>query len=173
MIERPTPKEYHAHFELYIALVVDAVSCEQLRVQLNNVIDKLSALTEDQAKYRYAPGKWSIKQVIGHLSDTERVMSYRLLRVARGDRTSLPAFHEESFMLHSPYDELSMRDVIEEFRAVRCSTIALCNGLCDEAWLRRGIIDNQEMSARALGYIITGHVIHHMKMIEERYLQSY
>ena len=154
----------------YIALVApvtDAVS--RLETQRDVVVARLAALAESRAAFRYAPDKWTIKEVIGHLSDAERVFGYRLLRIARGDATPLAGFDEKIYVPAGAFDRRSVRDLMEEWRAVRHATVALAHGLPREAWNRRGVANSRSVTAAALLYIVLGHVEHHLKILEERY----
>ncbi len=169
MMNRPASDEYAAYYGKYIALVPDGSLPEWLSRQLVETTKLLSGLTNEQEAFRYAPGKWSVKEVLGHLIDTERIMSYRLLRIARGDETPLAGYEDEAYVLQGSFDSRPMSALLEEFRAVRGSTIALINGVPEEAWTRRGIANNSELSARALAYIIAGHELHHRKLLSERY----
>src|SRR4029077_5181557 len=121
--------------------------------------------------HRYAPGKWSIKEVIGHVSDAERVFSHRALRFARGDRTRLPGFDEKAYTPAGRFDARPLPDLAAELDAVRHATIALFAGLDSEALARRGPANNKEVSVRALAYIIAGHERHHVGILRERYLK--
>jgi hypothetical protein len=132
----------------------------------------LENVAPDQADYRYAPEKWSLKEVIGHITDTERIMSYRALCIARGDRTALPGFNEESYVAHAEFGRFALADLLEEFKLVRQNTIAVLSRLTDEAWRRVGIANKHEISTRALGYIMAGHLFHHRAIIQERYLHD-
>jgi len=125
---------------------------------------------ESRGGHRYAEGKWSIREVIAHLNDTERVFSYRLLRFARGDAAALPSFDENVFAKASEADARTVADLAEEFSAVRGATLALVRPMRDEQMARHGTASGKEISARALAWIMAGHVQHHMKVLRERYL---
>ncbi|MCZ8511035.1 DinB family protein [Paenibacillus filicis] len=167
---RPTSGEYGGDFGKYINRVPDGNIFEILTRQLSENTEFLSGLTETQAGHRYAPGKWSLKEVIGHVIDNERIMAYRLLRIARGDRTPLPGYDENALMEGSSFDELPWSAVLEDYAAVRRATLTLLEGLREDAWSRLGVANNAELSAKALAYIIAGHEIHHLGVIRERYL---
>jgi len=140
--------------------------------QRADVLALFSPLSEMQALLRYAPGKWSLKEMVGHLSDSERILSMRALRFARGDATELPGFDEDAYVAAAGSDARTLPELLTEFRHVRESTIALFDSL-DEATLeRRGPANGQVMSARALGWVIAGHVEHHLDVVRERYLPS-
>ncbi|NOJ71744.1 DinB family protein [Paenibacillus alvei] len=126
-----------------------------------------------QVEYRYAPGKWSIKEVLGHIANTERVMAYRLLRIARGDQTPLTGFDENQFMNGFAFDSMPMSELLEDYQAVRHATLTLLRGLTDEAALRTGTTNNMTISARALAYTIAGHELHHLRVLKMRWLTSF
>lgn len=172
MLEKPQAGEYAAHFEPYIQKVPEGNLSSLLEKQVDEVIQRLGQITEEQGSYRYAEGKWSLKEVLGHISDTERIMSYRLLRIARGDTTPLPGFEENLFVTHAHADRQTVNALLQDFAAVRIATLSLIRQLDDEAWARIGTFSDHPGSARALAYIIAGHSIHHFNIIEERYLQS-
>lgn len=170
MLERPLAGEYGSHFEPYIKKVPDVDLTVLLESQIEEFIQLLSGGSEEQAKFRYAEGKWSLKEVLGHIADTERIMSYRLLRIARGDKTPLPGFEENLFVAHAQADARSMNDLLQDFAAVRIATLSLFRQLDDEAWMRVGNTSGYDITARATAYVIAGHAIHHMGIMKDRYL---
>lgn len=168
---RPAADEHNPYFSRYIDRVPEGSDIVQvLAAQDTEIADLLGGVDEERAAYRYAEGKWSIKQVVGHLSDTERVMTYRLLCVARGDQTSLPGFDENVFAENAGSDARTFADLLAEWRAVRAATLPLVANLSDEAWGRRGTANNNPATPRALAWITAGHVIHHADILRERYL---
>ncbi|WP_334071840.1 MULTISPECIES: DinB family protein [Paenibacillus] len=171
MLGKPQAGEFADHFTPYIELVPEGDLLSLLEKQVEEVIALLGPITEEQAHYRYAEGKWSLKEVLGHVADTERVMSYRLLRIARGDTTPLPGFDESLFASHANADARSVNELLQDFAAVRIATVSLMRQLDDTAWQRLGVFSNHPGSARALGYIIAGHAIHHLNIVKERYLK--
>jgi hypothetical protein len=172
MRQRPTNVEYSAYQEQYVSLVGEGSITDILAEQAEWTIALLSSITEEQANYRYAPGKWALKEVIGHISDNERVMSYRLLRIARGDKTPLPGYDQDDFMKEAPFQSWTLSQVIEDYASVRRATLTLVRGLSDEALLRTGIANDSAISARALAYINAGHELHHLRIIQEKYLAN-
>jgi hypothetical protein len=172
MRQRPTNVEYSAYQEQYVSLVGEGSITDILAEQAERTIALLSSITEEQANYRYAPGKWTLKEVIGHISDNERVMSYRLLRIARGDKTPLPGYDQDDFMKEAPFQSWTLSQVIEDYASVRRATLTLVRGLSDEALLRTGIANDSAISARALAYINAGHELHHLRIIQEKYLAN-
>ncbi|HYE58379.1 MAG TPA: DinB family protein, partial [Rhodothermales bacterium] len=129
----------------------------------------LRSLDEERARHRYAPGKWSVKEVLGHVTDAERIFAYRLLCIARGDQTSFPGFDENAYVPNSGADDRSMDDLLDEFAAVRRATLALLRGLPDAAMTRIGTANGQLVSVRALPFILAGHAQHHLNVLRERY----
>ncbi len=170
MSNRPAKDEYAPYYETYISLVPEGSLESTLTKQLEETTRMLLAISEEQANHRYASGKWSLKEVLGHITDTERIMSYRLLRIARGDKTPLAGFDEEAFVKGASFSSCAWSELLEDYIAVRRSTLTLLRGLSEEAWNRRGVANNSELSARALAYIICGHELHHRRVIQERYL---
>jgi hypothetical protein len=168
-ISRPGPDESIAYYHRYIDKVAGEDITDQLASQLHEVEKLLEPVTDRAALARYAEGKWSIKEIIGHLIDTERIFAYRLLRIARGDSTPLPGFDENAYNPEGHFDERPIAMLLAEFRSVRQSTSALFEGLPAQAWERRGIANGQPISARALAYIIVGHVFHHLGVLRDRY----
>ncbi len=168
--DRPLQKEYGSYYETYIRLVPEGNVVEVLADQLKAASEYLSDIPEDRGNYRYAPGKWSLKEVLGHINDNERVMSYRLLRFARGDRTSLAGYDQDEFMKGVSFDSLNLSEIIEDYISVRRATLTLLRGLSEEAWSRKGIANENELSVKALAYIIAGHELHHLNIVKERYI---
>ena len=166
---RPAPTEYAPYYERYVSLVAGDV-VETLERQGAETAALLRGLTEEQGDVRYEPGKWSVKELIGHLIDTERILSYRLLRVARGDRTPIEGFDQDPYVANSNAGARTLRSLADEFGHVRAATLALVRGLDDAAWSRSGVANENEVSARALAYIIAGHEAHHVRILRERYL---
>lgn len=170
--ERPETSEYAEYYRRYIDLVADGDIFETLALQLADSLTLLSDLDEKQALFRYAPEKWSVKETIGHLMDTERVFGYRALRFARGDKTPLPGIEQDSLIKAAHFDERPWGELLREWRIVREANLALFHSFDDDAMMRVGNASGFDVSVRALPWIIAGHEIHHMKIIRERYLTS-
>jgi hypothetical protein len=167
----PSADEFAPSYASYIARVADVASpVDELVAQRARLLNFLSPLSDDRACYRYATGKWSVKEMVGHLADGERVMAYRLLRIGRGDETPLPGFEEDDYVRAADSDARAFGDLLDEWAAVRDATAALARGMPADAWPRRGSANGTPVSARALLYIILGHVEHHRSILEERYL---
>jgi hypothetical protein len=170
VIARPHESEYAPFYAGYVSQVPDGDPIALLAQQIEDTTRLLAGLGEERAAFRYAPGKWSIKEVVGHLSDSERVFSYRALRIARNDRTPLPAFDENAWMPYGNFDARSLADLLDELKHVRRSTLALYGSLTPEMVARQGTASQKEVTVRALIYITAGHERHHRRMLEERYL---
>ena len=168
-IPRPASDEAAPFYHGYIARVQGENIGEQLRNQLTEVERVVSTLDDRAALARYAPGKWSVMEVLGHLTDVERIFGYRLLRIARGDATPLPGFDENTYVPAGRFDERPLRALLADFRAVRLSSLALVEGLPSAAWSARGAASGNEITARALAYILVGHVAHHLGVLRDRY----
>lgn len=170
LVPLPGADEYGPFYAGYIARVpADADILDVLARQQVSTAARFAAVPGDRAGYRYAPGKWSVRELLVHLSDAERIMAYRALRVARGDATPLPGFDEEAFAPQSGAEALSIAEIAAEWEAVRRATLALLHHLPDTAWLRRGQASGMPVSVRALAYIIAGHTAHHWDVLTERY----
>ena len=167
----PRPDEFAPFHAGYIARVANLASpIDELVAQRARLLNFLAPLSDAQALHRYAPGKWSVKELVGHLADAERIMAYRLLRIARGDETPLPGFEENDYVKTAGSDARPFGDLLDEWAAVRDATSALVRGLPAGAWERRGTANGTPVSSRALLYIILGHTEHHRSILEERYL---
>jgi hypothetical protein len=173
MNQRPASTEYAPYHERYVSLVPEGDLLQLMSQQIKETTDLLRNITDAQGEYRYAPGKWSLKEVIGHMSDTERVMSYRLLRFARGDQTPLMGFAQDPYVNGAAFGLHSVQDLLEELSAVRQATLYLLHGLTDEAWARAGTASDNYVTVKGLAYIIAGHELYHRKIIEEAYLPTF
>ncbi len=170
MLNKPFINEYPAYYETYIKLVSDEPINDLYLSQLENTMSLLSGLNETQANFQYAPGKWTLKEVIGHITDTERIMSYRLLRIARGDQTPLAGYDDAQYVREGSFNNRFLSDLLKDFSIVRKASHHLILSLHDDTWIRKGVASNQEISVRALAYIIAGHELHHVNIIKKRYL---
>ena len=168
--QRPGPDEYNPYYHTYIVLVPDGNVLAGLSEQHGVTQQVLCGLTEAQALFRPAPAEWSIKQVIGHLIDTERIFAYRLLRFARGDERPLRGYEQGPYVDAARFDELRLADLLEEFAAVRAGNVLMIAGLDEPAWKRGGIASDNPVTARALGWTIAGHERHHLLSLREKYL---
>jgi hypothetical protein len=168
----PDPSEYAPYYGKYITLVGGNDVVAALEDQPRETVALLSGLTEEQGDYRYAPVKWSIKEVVGHVIDAERVFSYRALRFARHDQTPLASFEQDDYVRAGNCAGLRLADLIEEFVAVRRATVWLFRHLTAEAWMQRGIASDNPVSVRAIAYIIAGHELHHRRVLRDKYLSA-
>lgn len=171
-IERPGDDEYAPFYAGYIRGVPDGDLLATLRDQLAETESLLRQIGESRGDYRYEPGKWSVKEVVLHVADAERIFAYRALRFARGDATPLPGFEQNDYVPVSRADDRTLAELAAELRSVRAATITLFDGLPADALARRGRANNVEVSVRALAWIIAGHERHHARIIRERYVAA-
>lgn len=167
---RPQTDEYAANYGKYVELVPDGDPSKILENQLGEWQRVLQPLGEAAGDFRYAPEKWSIKEVVGHVSDAERIFAYRLLRIARGDKTPLPGFEQDDYINAANFSSQRLAVLLEEFGSVRGATLSLLRSLDGVALTRTGTASNNHISARALVYIIAGHAAHHLRILQQRYL---
>jgi len=168
-VARPRPGEYAPYYERYISQIDGEDILSTLDQQRRQMLLLLSCREEEEGDFRYAPEKWSAKEVLGHICDTERVFAYRALRIARADATPLEGFEQDDYVRNGGFMQRPLSDLVEEFIAVRRATISLLRNLDEPAWLRRGIANKSEVTVRALAYIIAGHELHHRRILEEKY----
>jgi hypothetical protein len=168
----PEGSEYAPYYGRYISLVDGNDVIRALEQQGPETVALLSGLTEQQGDYRYAPDKWSLKEVLGHLTDSERVFAYRALRIARADITPLPGFEQDDYVRAATFGRRALAGLLDEFVAVRQASLLLFRSLNADAWMRRGVADQKDVSVRALAYIIAGHELHHRKIIQQKYLTA-
>lgn len=168
-IPPPEADEYAPFYAGYVALVRERDPVGVLKRQVHVLRSTCAGMTDTEALTRYAAGKWSVKQMVGHLSDSERVFTYRLLRIARGDPTPLPGFDENLFVAEGDFERRSIRSLLQEFETVRAGTLRLVESLPPEAWTRRGVANSTETTARAILFVLAGHVEHHFGILRERY----
>jgi uncharacterized damage-inducible protein DinB len=166
MLTRPERNEYSDWYADYVSRVPDGDVIEVLERQSQEMLAFLKTLSEEQAEKPPAPGKWSVKQVIGHLCDGERVLTYRAMRIARGDQTPLAGYEQDDYVRESNANGRSLADLAAEHEAVRRATIALFKSMAEQAWLRRGAANNAEVSVRALAYITAGHEQRHLELMK-------
>ena len=169
-IARPASTEYVPYFARYVDLVPDGDVLELLRRQVDETAALVGKLSDRDAEYRYAEGKWSVKEVIGHLSDCERIFVYRALCFARGEKAALPSFDENEYARASNAGTRALGELLAELRTVRSATLSFFSGLDADALLRRGVASQREYTVRALAWITAGHERHHCNIIRERYL---
>ena len=169
---QPKPDEYAPYYGRYISLITGDDIVAALEKQLPETVALLSVRREKEGDFCYAPGKWSVKQALGHVIDTERIFSYRALRIARNDKTPIEGFEQDDYVKYAPFGQSSLAALVEEFASVREATLSLLRGLDKAAWTRRGVASENEVSVRAIAYIIAGHELHHRKLLQERYFST-
>jgi DinB superfamily len=172
LMSRPPADEYAPHQEAYVAAVPEGDVLDLLERQRQETQALLAGLSDAAALHQYAPGKWSVKEVVGHIADAERVFGDRALRFAREDQTPLPSFDEQAYTPAGRFDARPLADLLGELDAVRHATIALFRGFDARALARRGVAAGHGVSVRALAYIIAGHERHHVSILRERYLRN-
>lgn len=169
-IPRPASDEHAPFYAGYVAELPGDDALAALAAQEGETAELLAGLSEETAAFRYAPEKWSIKQVVGHLADAERVFAYRAMRIARGDTTPLPGFDEKDYVRAGGFDARPLADLAAELRALRRATLALFRGLDAAALDRRGTANDAQVTVRALAWILAGHERHHLEILRTRYL---
>jgi hypothetical protein len=169
MLYRPDTTEYADYYKNYIALVPEGPVLDFLAQQPGEYRRLLAGVSDAEAIAPTAPGKWSIKQILGHISDTERVISYRALRFARGDQTELPGFEQDDFVREAGSNSRSVEDLLAEFENIRKATIALFSSLPPGADTRTGLANSNRLTVRALAFIAAGHAQHHYEMLKARF----
>jgi len=168
-VARPEPGEYNAYYEKYIALVPGNDVLRFLEDQATLYLRLFAGRGERDGEFRYAPGKWTVKEALGHVSDTERIFAYRALRIARGDKTPLAGFEQDDYVRNGGFAARRLADLADEFAHVRRATVALFRSFDEAAWLRRGTASENEVTVRALAYITAGHAQHHANLFNEQY----
>jgi uncharacterized damage-inducible protein DinB len=162
--------EYDPHYQAYIDKSNNLAIPEGLASNSKKVVDFFESIPKDKLEYRYAEGKWTIKELLHHIIDTERIFAYRALRVARKDKTPMPGFEENEYVLPAKSNDRSLESLLNEYKAVRQSTLALFETFTNEMLIEIGTASNSPISARAIGFIIIGHENHHCEVVKERYL---
>lgn len=171
-MKRPEPTEYAEFYANYISKVPGADAVGVLESQRLQMVQLFAGRSERDGSFRYAPDKWTVKEVLGHITDTERIFTYRALRIARGDQTPLPGFEQDDFVKNGGFGERTLAGLAEEFALVRAASLALFRSFPEEAWARRGVASQKEVTVRALAFITAGHQIHHRLILEERYFPA-
>lgn len=168
--QKPGETECLPYYARYIALVSEGDVIATLESQMRDSQALLAGIPNRLATHRYAPGKWSINEMLGHVIDTERIFAGRALRFARADTSPLPGFEQDDYVRNASFDAYPLSDLAAELEAVRRSTLFLFRHLSEEAWLRRGVANDAEVTVRALAYIIAGHELHHREILRLRYI---
>lgn len=168
--QRPAPEEGHVYYHRYTSLVPEGNVLHTLAAQHAETQNALRGLTETQALFRPAPAEWSIKQVVGHLLDVERIFTHRLMCFARAEAAPLHSMDQEAYVAAAQFDAVPVADLLDEFLALRLATLYLIMGLDEAAWNRSGTASGYFVTVRALGWMVTGHELHHMLSLREKYL---
>ena len=171
-MNRPLDSEYAPYYQGYIDQVSENEILTVLRSQMDELDVLLGRVEPGRETFRYAEGKWSIRELLGHLIDGERVFGYRAFCIARGEQQNLPGFDQDDYMLTAPYDRIDLEDLLSELRLIRLGNIAMLRTLDEQSWSRRGTANDNQVTVRALAFIMAGHVRHHMKVLREKYLSS-
>ena len=171
-MKRPEPTEYAEFYANYISKVPGTDILDVLENEREGMLQLFRGRSEKDGDFRYAPGKWTVKEVLGHITDAERIFTYRALRIARGDKTPLPGFEQDDYIRDGAFGERKLAELTDEFEVVRRASIALFRSFPEAAWDRRGVASQKEVTVRALGFITPGHQIHHRMILEERYLPA-
>jgi hypothetical protein len=169
-MKRPEKNEYAEYYETYVSLVDETDIIAALAEQVDELNGLFSTIDDEKGSYAYAEGKWSIKELLGHLIDGERIFAYRAFRFARADKTPLPGFDQNPYIANANYNAAKITDLATEFTLLRRSNALFFGNLPVEAWDRTGIASENEISVRALAFILVGHVRHHLRILNDRYL---
>jgi hypothetical protein len=169
---RPKADEHIEYYGGYISQAPDGDIIESMTRQLPETLAFLRSIPEDRVDHRYAPGKWTPRQIVGHLSDGERVFQYRAWRFSREDTTPVPGFDENHYVDHAPFENVSMNDLLDEFEHLRKASVHMFANMDESAMSRRGSANGHDISVRAIAWIIVGHVTHHMRVLREKYLED-
>jgi hypothetical protein len=167
---RPEKTEYHEYYDTYVSLVDETDIVRALEAQTAELESLLRTISEEKASSAYAEGKWTVKQLVGHLIDGEKIFAYRALRVARNDQTPMEGFEQDGYIENANFGAVPLRDLTEEFLLNRKANVLFFKNLAEEAWQRTGTANNSPVSTRALAYIMVGHVRHHVNILKSRYL---
>lgn len=167
---KPAKSEFLPYYERYISLVPEGDVVATLSTQIAETLALLRGLPTSVSTYRYAPDKWTVNEVVGHMIDSERIFAIRALRFSRNDPNPLPGFEQDDYVRNSTFDSYPLSELASELEAVRQATVFLFKHMDEQAWTRRGIANNAEVSVRALAYIIAGHELHHREILTSRYL---
>ena len=169
-MRRPEPNEFAPYYNTYVSLIEDHAVMPVLDAQAGDIRGMFSGVPEERGAFAYAEGKWTIKELLSHLIDGERIFAYRILRISRGDKTPIEGFEQDDYIETSNANNRSFADLLDEFDHERRANLLLVKNLTDEASHRMGTASNNPVSVRALVYIMAGHVTHHINILQERYL---
>jgi len=170
-MKRPNKDEYAAYYHTYVDKVPEGEIIKILKKQTDQIKKMLKDVSKKESLFRYAPDKWSVRELVGHIIDTERVFAYRTLRFARNDKNDLPGFDENEYIRQSNYNDVKLKELVEEFCALRKSNILMFKNFPDDVGLRKGTANGNSFTVRAMAFIMAGHVNHHLSVLKERYLK--
>lgn len=171
-VVKPDPSEYASFYETYVSRVPATDIVGQLEAQRLQMIQLFSARSERDGNFRYAPGKWTVKEVLGHINDSERIFVYRALRIARGDKTPMEGFEQDDYVRNGGFGEQPLAELAEEFANIRAATVSFFRSVSRDAWTLRGVANKNEVTVRALAFVIAGHELHHRAILDERYFPA-
>lgn len=171
-MNRPNETEYAPDFQGYVNQVNETDILPVLRSQMDDLDVLLERVAPEKEQYRYAEGKWSIREIVGHLIDGERVFGYRAFSIARGEQQDLPGFDQDEYMLTAPYHNIELEDLLSELRLIRLGNLAMFRTLDEASWNRVGTANANQVSVRAIAFVMAGHLRHHMNVLRERYLEN-
>lgn len=163
-------KEYDEYYDRYVSLVEETDIVAAMREQTGELERFFAEITEEKSLFAYAEGKWTIKELVGHLTDGERIFGYRALRISRADQTPIEGFEQDGYIENSNFNSMTLADLLEEFALTRRANLIMFQNLAEDAWRRSGTASDVPVSVRALAYIMVGHVRHHLNILRERYL---
>jgi uncharacterized damage-inducible protein DinB len=171
-LSRPEKGEYSEYYDKYVSLITGTDILGILEAQRLQTLQLFAGRSERDGKFRYAVDKWTVKEVLGHMTDAERIFAYRALRIGRGDSTPLPGFEQDDYVRNANFSQRTLAELVEEFAAVRTASILFFRSLREADWLRRGIASKNEVTVRALAYIVAGHELYHRRILDERYFPA-
>ncbi len=169
-MKKPEKTEYNEYYDRYVSLVDETEIIAAFENQLKEMNELFSSISEEKSEFAYAEGKWTIKELVGHLIDGERIFAYRALRISRGDETPIEGFEQDDYVENAPFKDYKFSDLVREFELVRESSILFFRHLKESDWTREGTASDSPVSVRALAFIMVGHVRHHANILRERYL---
>jgi hypothetical protein len=168
-MRRPTTSEYAPFYETYVSLVTEADAMPVLERQSREIEELAESVPRERETYRYAPDKWSIREVFGHMADAERVFGFRAFCISRGEQAALPSFDQEAYVARSRFDAYPLAELVTEFTTLRASNLTVLHRLVEDDWNRTGTASGATVSVRALAFILAGHVRHHVGVLRSRY----
>ncbi len=170
-MRRPETGEYAPYYERYVSLITETDITAVLEAQPTELQDIFTPLSEDDTLFSYDVGKWTMKELVSHIIDGERIFAYRALRIARDDKTPMEGFEQDGYIEHAHANDRSIADLLEEFKLLRRANMLMFNHMNDDAWDRVGTASGSAVSVRGLGYIMAGHVTHHANILRDKYLK--